>query len=375
MRIAYDSNVFTMQKYGGVSRYMVRLGEELCKLGNDVEVSGLLHKNHYLAASKCLHARMRYIGDFPFGTRRLMHHLGDLVTNVRLAFWKPDIIHESFCHDRRVGSSKTPRVCTIHDLIHHKFPEFRGKMNQIPYYQQKTIDRCDAVICVSESTRRDLLECLHVDAAKVHVVHHGFEHVRGECSLTPEDENLLVDMTSVPYVLYVGARGGYKNFQGFLKALKVSQSARHLRVIAFGGRPLSSEEFSLLGQLGFREGDVRHCCGSDAILRALYRSAEAFVYPSLYEGFGFPPLEAMAEGCPVISSNASSMPEVIGDAAEFFDPANSECMASALDHVIDSEARRNELKLLGLARVQCFPWADCATKTEQIYRNLTQFID
>jgi glycosyltransferase involved in cell wall biosynthesis len=110
-------------------------------------------------------------------------------------------------------------------------------------------------------------------------------------------------------------------------------------------------------------------------LRALYRSAEAFVYPSLYEGFGFPPLEAMAEGCPVISSNASSMPEVIGDAAEFFDPANSECMASALDHVIDSEARRNELKLLGLARVQCFPWADCATKTEQIYRNLTQFID
>lgn len=371
MRIAYDSNIFTMQKYGGVSRYMVRLGEELCKLGNDVEVFGWLHKNRYLAESSTLRTRMRCVDDFPPRTRRFAHHLGDLIADLRMASWRPDIIHESFCHKRRVGPAKTPRVCTIHDLIHFKFPKFRGRLNRIPEYQQTTIDRCDAVICVSESTKRDLLECLTVDPAKVHVVHHGFEHARDRSPLHPEEKVLLEDLTSAPYLLYVGARDGYKNFQGFLKALAMSQSGRELRVIAFGGSRLSAEEVSLVRQLGFETGEVRQCGGSDALLCALYRSAEAFVYPSLYEGFGFPPLEAMAEGCPVISSSVSSMPEVIGDAAEFFDPASTEAMAAALDTVIQSESRRKDLRELGAQRIQCFPWSACAVKTEQIYQNIT----
>jgi glycosyltransferase involved in cell wall biosynthesis len=375
MRIAYDSNIFTMQKYGGVSRYMVRLGEELCALGNEVEVFGLLHKNRYIADSVSLKTRMRYINEFPTRTRRLTHHVGDLVATRQLMKWRPDIIHESFCHNRSIGSSMTPRVCTIHDLIYYKFPEFRGKLNRIPEYQQKTIDRSDAVICVSESTKCDLLEFLHVDPRKIHVVHHGFEHAIGDFTLVPDEERILEDLCSVPYLLYVGGRGGYKNFQGMLDALAASTFARALRVIAFGGPPLKPCEIARIAQLGFKADAVRQSCGSDAMLRALYRRAEAFVYPSIYEGFGFPPLEAMAEGCPVISSNASSMPEVIGDAAEFFDPQSTESMTSALETVIQSEARRNELRQLGVQRIQCFPWSDCAVKTEQIYRSLTTHIN
>jgi glycosyltransferase involved in cell wall biosynthesis len=374
MRIAFDSNIFTMQKYGGVSRYMVRLGEELGKTGNEVEVFGWLHKNRYLAESAALKTRMRYLNEFPSRTRRLSHLLGDMIADVRLAVWRPEIIHESFCHARAVGYGKTPRVCTIHDLIHHKFPEYRGQMNRVPEYQQKTIDRCDAVICVSESTKRDLLECMKVDPSKVHVVHHGFEHASGESILNSQESMLLAELSAAPYLLYVGARDGYKNFKGFLKALAASHYGRDLRVIAFGGNPFSAEEQSLIQKLGYGAETIRQCSGSDAILRALYRSAEAFVYPSLYEGFGFPPLEAMAEGCPVISSNASSMPEVIGDSAEFFEASSIDSIASALDAVIHSESRRNELRELGAHRVHCFPWSKCVIKTEQIYKSLTPTI-
>lgn len=370
MRIAFDSNIFTMQKYGGVSRYMVRLGEELAHLGNEVEAFGWLHKNHYLAESNSLRTRMRFIEDFPPRTRRLAHHAGDLITNLQLRKWQPDIIHESFCHERAVGSGKTPRVCTIHDLIHHKFPEYRGQMNRVPEYQQKTIDRCDAVICVSESTKRDLLECMKVDASKVSVVHHGFEHASEGRGLTSEEEALNSELTSMPYLLYVGARDGYKNFQGFLKALAACDFKQDLRVIAFGGNPLTQQEISLCGQLGFSSNAVRQCGGSDALLRSLYRSAEAFVYPSLYEGFGFPPLEAMAEGCPVISSNASSMPEVIGDAAEFFEASSIESISTALNAVVSSEDRKSELREKGKQQIQCFPWSKCATSTAAIYQGL-----
>jgi glycosyltransferase involved in cell wall biosynthesis len=370
MRIAFDSNIFTMQKYGGVSRYMVRLGEELSKSGHDVEVFGWLHKNNYLAESTFLRTRMRYITEFPPRTRRLAHHAGDLMAAFNLRRWLPDIIHESFCHHRPVKSTKTPRVCTIHDLIHHKFPEFRGKLNRVPEYQQKTIDRCDAVICVSESTKRDLLECLNVNPDKVHVVHHGFEHACGESVLNPIETGVHAEMSSAPYLLYVGARNGYKNFRGFLTALAASRFANDLRVVAAGGNAFSLEELSLIKNLGFRTNAIRQCDGSDALLRALYRTAEAFVYPSLYEGFGFPPLEAMAESCPVLSSNASSMPEVIGDAAEFFDATSIDSISSALDKVISSDIRRSELRELGRQRIQCFPWAKCARSTETIYLSL-----
>lgn len=370
MRIAYDSNIFTMQKYGGVSRYMVRLGEELSKMGHELEVFGWLHKNQYLLESKILKTQMRYIHQFPKRTRRIAHYMGDLMADVRIKQWRPDVIHESFCHSRSVGSKNTPRVCTIHDLIHHKFPEYRGKMNRIPEYQQQTINRCDAVICVSQSTKQDLLKCLDVDQAKVFVVYHGFEHACGVAALNPTETAELTDLSSAPFLLYVGPRSGYKNFHGFLKALVNSRFNKDLRVVAFGGDAFSAEELALIRQLGYGENKVLHRGGSDALLGGLYRAAEAFVYPSLYEGFGFPPLEAMAEGCPVISSNASSMPEVIGNAAEFFDPSKTESITEAIEKVISSESRRRELREKGTDRIGYFPWSKCIAATEEIYRGI-----
>jgi glycosyltransferase involved in cell wall biosynthesis len=370
MRIAIDSNIFTMQKFGGVTRYLVRLSEELVRMGNEVEVHGWLHTNRHLRDSVADLTRMRYIERFPRYTRRLAHHAGDWLACGSINRQGPDMIHESFCHSRRVGPPGVPRVCTVHDMIHELYPEYWGAMDRTPEYRKATIERCRAVICVSMSTRRDLLRLLDLDPSKVHVIHHGFEPFGNTSDLTPIETERLATATKKPFLLYVGARNSYKNFTGLLQAVAESNLNREVGIIAFGGGPLGYPEQELISSLGFKHDEVRQLSGSDSLLSALFREAQAFVYPSLYEGFGFPPLEAMAEGCPVVSSHSSSMPEIIGTAAEFFDPNDPISIASAIRTVLTDAKRRAELIDLGKQRLPHFSWHDCARKTLEVYQSV-----
>jgi len=370
MRIAIDSNIFTMQKYGGVSRYLVRLGEELVRLGNDVGVFGWLHANRHLAESEVGLTGMRYVKGFPKFTRRLAHYAGDFSAGMEMSRWKPDLIHESYCHARMVGTRATPRVCTVHDMIHELFPHYWGRMDRTPEYRRKTIERCHAVICVSESTRRDLLSLVDVDPAKVHVIHHGFEHNCDLRPLSPAEDFVHRRFAASSYLLYVGARHGYKNFEGLLRGLVQAQLHRDLGIVAFGGGALTAREAKLIKDLDIPPDHVVQVGGSDALLHKLFGTAVAFVYPSLYEGFGFPPLEAMAQSCPVVSSNASCMPEVIGDAAQFFDPSDVPAIGAAIEAVVRSTQRRQELVRRGHERLKAFSWAKCAAETMDVYRSV-----
>jgi glycosyltransferase involved in cell wall biosynthesis len=345
-------------------------------MGHEVEVFGWLHTNRYLADSLASLTQMRYIEKFPRFTRRLAHHAGDLFANQALRRWQPDIIHESYCHSRRVGSKSTPRVCTIHDMMHELFPihrlypQYRGKMDHTPEYRRKTLARSDAVICVSESTKQDLLRLTDVDPAKVSVVHHGFDHISGSQKLLPSEAKLLQELGPRPFLLYVGTRHGWKNFEGFIRAFVSSGLHEDMSVIAFGGTAFTPQELEAHARIGLDARHIRQVGGTDSLLCALFRVARAFVYPSLYEGFGFPPLEAMAHGCPVISSNTSSMPEVIGDAAEFFDPDDIDDIASSIRSVVDSEKRQAELVAKGYSRLGNFSWKKCANETQAVYRNV-----
>ncbi len=370
MRIAFDSNVFTTQKYGGVSRYLVRLGEALVQEGHSVRVFGWLHTNRHLTDSETPLTEMRYVPRFRSFTRRISHYLGDFRAASEMRRWKPDLIHESFCHARKVGPGTVARVCTIHDLIHELFPQYWGRMDRTPEYRRKTLERCAAVICVSESTRKDLLRLVEVDPAKVHVVHHGFDHISTAGVLSPAEELELAEVGHSQYLLYVGARHSYKNFQGFLRGLSQSSVRQEFRVVAFGGGAWTRVESDLINQLGFSAGEVVQVGGSDVLLDKLFLGATAFVYPSIYEGFGFPPLEAMARGCPVIASNSSSMPEVIGNAAEFFDPSDIHAIGDALEAVLASSERREELIKSGHERLQAFSWGKCASETMKVYQSV-----
>ena len=217
------------------------------------------------------------------------------------------------------------RVLTIYDLIHERYPN--SFINSVGTTRPKKIaaNRADHVICISESTRRDLVEYCGVPEERTSVIYLGVDPNFGQVINTTERLNPR------PFLLYVGARGGYKNFNGLVKAFAKSERLRQeFDLLCFGGGAISSSELELAMALGLRPNQLIQIGGSDNILVSLYKQASALVYPSLYEGFGIPPLEAMTVGCPVICSNSSSLPEVVGDAAETFNPLDMEAILAAL---------------------------------------------
>ena len=161
------------------------------------------------------------------------------------------------------------------------------------------------------------------------------------------------------------------SFDGLLKACAISNVIKNkIKIVAFGGGRFSSQEILNINEFGFKDGFVQQVGGNDEVLASLYANALCFIYPSLYEGFGLPPLEAMAGGCPVISSNSSSMPEVVNNAGLYFDPCDLDDMRNAIETVCFSSELRAKLIKAGNENVKKFSWDKCAQKTLAIYEKL-----
>lgn len=277
------------------------------------------------------------------------------------------MLHETNYSKRGTAPTGCPTVITVYDMIHELFAdEFSGRDNTAEI-KKIAVERADHIICISENTKRDLINLYGTPADKISVVLLGFDQFAENTGLQSS-----TSIVAKPFLLYVGSRGGYKNFAGLLKAVAASPNLlSDFNIIAFGGPGFSSDELSLIRSLGFAENQVLHTGGSDALLGQYYNSARAFVYPSLYEGFGIPPLEAMAHSCPVISSNTSSMPEVIGNAGEYFNPSETDNFRCAIEAVVYSDSRIQSLRSLGAARLSYFSWSKCAQETLEIYRSIT----
>ena len=174
-----------------------------------------------------------------------------------------------------------------------------------------------------------------------------------------------------PYILYVGNRGGYKNFAGLAKAYATSNVLRsNFSLLCFGGGHFTADEKQSMNEFGIPPDRVFQVNGDDALLGEAYRRADALVFPSLYEGMGFPPLEAMSAGCPAVVSNRSSIPEVVGDAAEFFDPDDSASIAHSIERVLASAELRKTLIEKGHQRQKLYNWQRCADETLEVYRKV-----
>ena len=364
MKIAFDHQTFTHQSYGGISRYYTTLAAELLLLGKDARVFAGFHRNKYLAGLPRPNVRGVNIGYYPPKTWRPLHLLNHTLTQVHINSWGADIVHETYYSSLPRLGSKVMRVTTAHDMIHEIFRDDFPVNDKTTMHKKRTFERVDHIISISNSTKRDLLKYFDVDESKISVVHHGVDVEKYQAHIDHEPRQR-------PYFLYVGARGGYKNFRSVLRALACSRSLKkEFDLIAFGGGKFSSEEVRLISELGFKNAQVEQIAGCDDVLVGLYRQAVAFIYPSLYEGFGLPPLEAMAAGCPVICSNSSSMPEVVNNAGEYFDPTCYESMAGVIEKVAFSSDLRSELIKAGYVNVNKFSWANCAQETMSIYNQL-----
>ena len=362
LKIYYDYQIFYWQKYGGISRYIYELTVRLLAREDlSVKILAMAYVNEYLKR-----AQPGLVFGWPVPkiptTGNLLNLLNSELSKVWLNNNPPDIIHETFYRSQRLAPKGTKVVVTVHDMIYEKF--YPG--DQIVQHKAATVKRADRVICVSENTKKDLINLFGVDSSKISVVYHG-------CSLGNHQHNTNQSNASIhyPYILYVGDRYGYKNFQRLLEAYASSKRLySDFKLVCFGGAALHPEELSSAHQLGIPEGAILQVSGDDATLESFYRGASAFIYPSLYEGFGIPLLEAMSLGCPVVCSNTSSMPEVVGNAAELFDPYDTESIAATLEKVLYSPEKAKSLISLGSKRVKLFSWETCAEETRQVYLSL-----
>ncbi|WP_332671332.1 glycosyltransferase family 4 protein [Aromatoleum sp.] len=366
MRIAFDHQIFGWQEYGGVSRYAYELATGLAgACGQDVAIICPLYVNRYLAESD--------VGRLVNGIRvpvfpksgRIYRAVNTILGWSGMRKFRPDIVHETYYSTRSAAPRGAKVVLTVYDMIHERFPENFSIADPTRREKAAAVSRADHVICISEQTRKDLVEMLRVPPEKTSVVHLGF-------TLTPAAAQAPRDETpDRPYLLYVGNRSGHKNFDGLLRAYAGSRFLQaEFDLVCFGGGEFNAREREAIEKLGAAASRVRQVAGDDSVLASYYRQARAFVYPSRYEGFGIPPLEAMSFGCPVACSNASSIPEVVGDAAEMFDPTDAESIRAAVERVVADDARRAELVTRGTARLDEFSWKRCAEQTLDIYRRI-----
>jgi glycosyltransferase involved in cell wall biosynthesis len=255
-------------------------------------------------------------------------------------------------------------LVTVHDVLHLARPEFTGGVHRRAYAHAmfRTVrSKANAIICVSRFSADELVRLTGAKRESITVVHEGVDPswfcLHPEACPHPR-----------PYLLFVGNVKPHKNLGGLLKAFTLLKDDIAHDLVIVGKR-----EGFLTGDPGVvkqarRLGGRVHFTGyvDDELLRRYYAHAYALVFPSFYEGFGLPPLEAMASGCPVIASNVASLPEVCGDAAEYCAPGAPASIAAAIRRVIESPELRQEMRAKGRERARRFTWERCASETQAV---------
>lgn len=267
-------------------------------------------------------------------------------------------------------------IVTIHDITHILFPEYLP--NKLAWYYSKFMiglatKRADKILTVSKNTKQDLVKYFNINPKKIIVTYNGVS-----------EKFKVIDKLSYKYIyskykieenkkiiLYVGNKKPHKNLEILLKAFSKSKFKESSRLVFVGKDFDNYKDLNALSKKLRLDNYIIHTgIISDEELVYFYNLADIFVFPSLYEGFGIPPLEAMACGTPVISSNTSSMPEVLGDAAYLVNPNNVYKFKDAIDKVLEDNSLRDKLIRKGLERVKIFTWDKCINKTKIVFSKL-----
>jgi glycosyltransferase involved in cell wall biosynthesis len=361
VRIAIDHQVTSLQDAGGMSRYHYELAQKLRGRENislDLLLGGessVLPFAELAGGGVRVESWKSRLGPgYPrYATNALwtaaiapMRGRYD-VYHATYQRWEPAIRHRAL-------------VATHHDATQERFPELFRNAAAIHARKRRLYQRADMVICVSESARLDLVEIYGVDASRTRVVYHGVTPL-SEKQAEPNDGG-------PPYILYVGSRSAYKNFPALMEAFAAAETAGDMRLIVAGGGAWSAGERAAIAALGLEKRVMLLPRVDEARLGKLYRNAALFVYPSLYEGFGLPPLEAMSAGCPVLVSQSSSLPEVCGDAAHYFDPAIPGALERQLGQLLNDAVLLRAKVDAGRARAGRYTWETAARGTLSAYR-------
>lgn len=364
MKVLYDHQIFSNQVYGGISRYFYELMTHLSKCREDFELSLRYSNNLYIKNSSFIKNNTFFEQVHFRGKHRLLNLINKPCSVKKLKNRDFDIFHPTYYDPYFLDYiGNKPFVLTIHDMVHEIFPTMFPLRDKTPEWKKILVSRATKIIAVSESTKRDIIKLYGIDDQKIEVIYHG-----NSINVGPYTEVSNIKLPE-KYLLFVGDRHIYKNFGNFIKSvspeLKINKT---LNIVCGGGKKFTREETNLFKALNINNQVYHYSIVNDEMMAHLYTKALAFVYPSLYEGFGIPILEAFACGCPVIVSNSSSLPEVARDAAAYFDPYDIVSMNETVRRITHDEDLRKRLKEKGFERLKSFSWEKTAEQTKEVYR-------
>lgn len=357
MKVLFDHQIFSSQVYGGVSKYFAEIISRMPK--EEWEISAWLSNNEYAK----YHNLFKMTPFFPSlnfkGKNRLMVEFGKPYSKYLMRKRDFDVVHQTNFDTYLFGSIKgKPMVTTYHDINFLTEQNYNPRMVQL---QTESLKRADAIVAISENTKNDMLKYFDIPEHKVTVIHHGIDKPKVFLG-----GDRIIDN---PYILYVGMRHLFKNFIGFIKAFAtIAHKYPEIKVVCTRTQ-FSSEELALFEELKISDR-MEVVVANEDILNKLYREALFFVFPSKYEGFGMPILEAMINGCPTAIANASCFPEIAGEASVYFDPNDIDSMSNALENMIENSDLRKDLVIKGYDRIKQFSWQKCADSHRELYRTL-----
>lgn len=377
MRILFDHQIFQNQKFGGISRYFFELWQHFSQMGIRCEFTVRYSDNEYirhlpditrleqfsipkLSKHKLGKAALKYFNG-PLKLQRLAANKEASIEALKHGNF--DVFHTTYFDDyflEHIGDK--PFFITVYDLTHQIFPEY-FPLNVLDK-NFNLLNKASAILAISHSTKRDLIQFFDIPAEKIFVT-----HLASNLKSTKPNEVFLQKLPE-KYVLFVGNRTAYKNFYFFAEVFaKLAKEHPNLHLVCTGSK-LNGAEKNFLSNLGIANKVHTHFV-DDNTLALLYQNATCFVFPSLYEGFGIPLLEAFENNCPVLASNTSSLPEVGGNGALYFNPKHFKEMFDCLKKVIESQPLRQNLINSGLEQVAKFSWQNTAKETLKIYQQFS----
>lgn len=371
MRVLLNTKLLMSSNKAGIGSYVFNLYNELLKAGIDV-VPTLSETSFSLVSSLGgLSSRLRAnFGKFypPF-----IRRIGDVV--YRRLYQKEtgvsayDLYHET--NLELMPAIHTRSVCNIYDLSFERFPEFflKGFPKRARAVVSTNAAAAERIIVNTRFVKEEVREMLKVSDGKIDVIPlaaSDFYCEGRDSSVRPET---VKKFTEKDYILYVGTVEPRKNLKTLIRAYKDLRAKYDVALVIAGGLGwLYDDIVAYPGELGLKKDVIFTNYIDDGTLRSLYDHASVFVYPSLYEGFGIPPLEAMTCGVPAVLSDVPSLREVAGDSALFFRPADHEELAREVGRLLSSESLRTEMKQRGLQKAKEYSWRRVAAETIKTYK-------
>lgn len=363
-KIFFDHQKFSTQKFGGISRYFANIIEKIKKNDDFDYLLGVVNsKNFYIKNEK------QFLNN-PLANIFLKSEYGyrtfktnELYCKFLLKQNNFDVFHPTYYDPYFIKQLKKPMVTTIHDMTYERLPAYFWVQDPLTSQKRISAQRADKIIAISETTKRDLLTYLEVDEKKVEVIYHGIDID------TPLE---LEEVKNLPaeYLFFVGDRGGYKNFYLMLDAFAaLTKKNPNLHLVLSGGGKLVGADVEIINRLKLNKR-IHHYQVNDAQLNFLYKNALLFIYPSLYEGFGLPILEAFKAGCPILLSDTDCFKEIAQDSAAFFSRNSLEELMQQIEKLIDDTQLRANLVNKGNQRLKDFPIHKSMQQTLELYKSL-----